>query len=43
MANIPPKVTCKYTRLLPVEIFQQVLSIFNQDMNSILCQRIKIF
>ena len=27
MVNIPPKVTCKYTRLLPWVIFQEVLTI----------------
>ena len=35
MVNIPPKVTCKYTRLLPVAVFQQVLSIFFKKL--ILC------
>ena len=35
MVNIPPKVICKYTRLLPVAVFQQVLSIFFKKL--ILC------
>ena len=35
MVNIPQKVTCKYTRLLPVAVFQQVLSIFFKKL--ILC------
>ena len=35
MVNIPQKVTCKYTRLLPVAVFQQVLSTFFKKL--ILC------
>ena len=35
MVNIPPKVTCKYTRLLLVAIFQQCLSVLIRI--SILC------
>ena len=42
MVNIPPKVTCKYTRLLPVAVYQQFYN-FNQDLNSMLCRRIHIF
>ena len=39
MVNIPPKVTCKYTRLSPVKSFIN----FDQEINSMLCQRIHIF
>ena len=40
MVNIPPKVTCKYTWLLPLAIFSTRFINFNQDMNFTLCQRI---
>ena len=32
MENIPPKVTCKYTRLLPLAIFLKVLSILKRTL-----------